>query len=448
MNTQPAEHEAVGALATQVAAVPAASQLITLDPAKYVAEVFKPFNDKFAILKAEADTITPDASTMAGMEIAVKYRAAFRDEVRIAGEKARAERKAPILQIGKLLDTKYKDLAEAVAPYEAKFHDAIKAEEKRKEDLKKAEAERQERIRMRIVAIRDLPLSAVGKSAAEISEMMVALETDTPDESFGVLLDAAKTARAEVLVKLASVHAAAVAAEEEVARIAAERAELAQLREAAAERARLAQIEADRVAAEQKAEADRLAALAAEQEAAALREREQAAALLKQEADAQAEKNRLEQAEITRQRQELLDLQAAQQRQADEAQRIANEQAAAELAEQNRLAAVAAANERTASAAAANVAVAAAPATDIPAAAAPEVARTAAFYGDAPARRTPAAAPISLFDAVFDADSTSEGDIEFLSSLADAKDMTLTDLFDRICAIDFDAVRAELAIAA
>lgn len=370
MNNQTNEIAAVGATTAQAIAAAAGSQLITLDPAAYVAEVFKPYNDMFAILKAEADTITPDASTTAGMEICVKYRAAFRDDVRVAGEKARVERKAPILTIGKLLDSKYADLKNAVIPYEAKFDAAIKAEEKRKDDLKKAEAEREEKVRLRIVAIRDLPLSAVGKSAAQVTEMIATLDADVPDESFGKLRDAAVTARAEVLVKLADVRAAAIASEEEAARIAAERAELQQLREAAAERARQAQAEADRVAAEQRAEANRLAALAAEQEAAALKEREAAAAKLKQEADAQAERNRAEQAEIARQRAELqaerdaaerarvaaetkaqLEQKAAQ----AAAERAANEQAAAALAEQNRLAAVAEVDQRNASAAAANL---------------------------------------------------------------------------------------------
>jgi hypothetical protein len=342
MNNQPNEIESVGAIATQANVAAAASQLITLEPAKYVAEVFKPFNDKFEILKAEADTIAPDASTPAGMEICVKYRAAFRDDVRVAGEKARVERKAPILTIGKLLDTKYAELKNAVVPYEAKFDSPIKAEEKRKDDMKRAEAEREEKVRLRIVAIRDLPLAAVGKSAAVIAEMIAALETDVPDESFGKLLDAATTARAEVQVKLAGVYAAAVASEDEAARIAAERAELAQLREAAAERARVAQAEAARVAAEQKAEAERLAALAAEQEAAALREREAAAAKLKLEADAQAERNRQAQADIDRQLKELADAKAAAQaeREAAERSRVAAatkaqlEQQAAQVAAQ------------------------------------------------------------------------------------------------------------------
>lgn len=368
MNNQPNEIAAVGATTAQAIAAAAGSQLITLDPAAYVAEVFKPYNDMFAILKAEADTITPDASTTAGMEICIKYRAAFRDDVRVAGEKARVERKAPILTIGKLLDSKYADLKNAVIPYEAKFDAAIKAEEKRKDDLKKAEAEREEKVRSRIVTIRELPLATVGMSAAVIAEMIAALEADVPDESFGKLQDAAVTARAEVLVKLSGIQAAAIASEEEAARIAAERAELAQLREAAAERQRQAQAEAARVAAEQKAEADRLAGLAAEREAAALRQREADAAKLKQEADAQAEKNRKEQAEIARQRQELLDMQAAaakvkadaeevdRQRAAAEAERLANEQAAAARAERDRQAAVDADNERAASATVANVA--------------------------------------------------------------------------------------------
>lgn len=340
MNNHPAENEAVGAVAVQAAAMPATSQLITLDPIKYVAEVFKPFNDKFAALKAEADAITPDASTTAGMETAVKYRAAFRDEVRIAGEKARAERKAPILEIGKLLDTKYKDLLAIVAPYEAKFHDAIKAEEKRKEDLKKAELARQEEIRQRLVAIRELPLQAIGKTAAEIGAMLTALDADEPGEDFGTLLDAAKAAHAEAMTKLTAAQAAAAAGEAEAARIAAERAELQQLRDAANERKRLAEIEAERVAAEQKAEADRLAALAAEQEAAALREREAAAAKLKAEADAQAEKNRLAQAEIDRQLAELAAAKAAAEaRVAAEAKAAAERQAAIDQADRDRLAA-------------------------------------------------------------------------------------------------------------
>lgn len=426
MNNHPAENEAVGAVAIQTGApVPAASQLITLDPAKYVAEVFKPFIDKLAILKAEADAITPDASTTAGMDICIKYRAAFRDDVRIAGEKARVERKAPILIIGKLLDTKYAELKGEVAPYEAKFDGAIEAEKKRKEELKAAEAARVEQIRLRIAAIRELPLQAVGQSAEVIAMMMVALEADEPDEAFGVMLDAAKVARAEVLTKLTALHVAATETEAEAARIAAERAELAQLREAAAEAKRIAQEEADRVAAERQAEDQRRAALVAEQEAEALRQREVQAAELKKQADAQAERNRREQAEIARQRQELLDMQADAKAKADaEASRLAE---VAEQAERSRVAAEAKhqleqqaadiAAARAAEPAAAPVAPAA-PAV-APAGAVPEIARTAPFYKEVATHRSaPAAKPApveTLFDDMADAGPTDEQIIAFFA---------------------------------
>lgn len=329
MNTQ--ENEVSSAVATQSA--PVASQLITLDPATYVTEVFQPFLDKFAALKAEADAITPDASTPAGMEICIKYRASFRDDVRIAGEKARVDRKAPILAIGKLLDSRYAELKTEVLPYEAKFDAAIEAEKKRKEEIKAAEKAREEQTRMRLVAMRELPLGAIGKSSAEIGAMLEALAADDPGEDFGMLLDAAKSAHADAMSKLTTARDAAQASEAEAARVAAERAELAELREAAAARARLAQEEAERVAAVQRAEEGRIKALAAEQEAAALREREAAAIQLKKEADAQAEKNRLAQAEIDRQMAELNAAKAAQ------AKADADRQAAADQAERDRVAA-------------------------------------------------------------------------------------------------------------
>lgn len=309
MNTNQAEHDAVGAMVAQAAAAPA-SQLITLEPAKYAEEVYKPFVKRLNDAIASVRNIDYDITTAKGLDVATKARRLMID-IRVDADKERKARKAPITQIGKLLESHFDEVEARILPLETLFDADIKAEEKRKEELKAAEAARQEEIRKRLVAIRELPLQAVGKSAIEIAAMAEALAADEPDESFGQLLDAATVAHAETTAKLASLHAAAVAGEAEAARIAAERAELAALREAAAERQRQADAEAARVAAEQKAEADRLAALAAEQEAAALREREQAAAKLKAEADAQAGRNRAEQAQIARARQELLDLQAA-----------------------------------------------------------------------------------------------------------------------------------------
>lgn len=471
MNTNTPERPAQGALAALAATLPAGQGLVTLDPAKYVAEVFRSFRGELDLIKAEAATVVYDITTTAGMKVATEWRAKAR-ALRLSTEQARKDRKAPIIEIGKLLDSQAKLIEAEIEPIETRFNSDIKAEEARKEQVKAAEAARKEAIRLRVVAIREIPLSAVGKSAAEISAMIALLVDDMPDESFGDLLDAAKAARTESLDKLAKAEAAQrsveveaeaarqqairdqLAREEESARIAAERAELAQLREAAAERARIAQAEADRIAAAQKAEADRLAALAAEQEAAALRERERAAALLKAEADAQAEKNRKAQEEIDRQRKELLDMQAAErQRAADAAQRMLNEQAAAALAEQSRLAAVAAEQQRAAERAAANIAADAAPSSparlqalaDQNLADKREMAQAERITG-VPMRTMPyavAGAPLAaLADSVSDAEYPSDSDI--IDMMFEQFGLLPAEAIERLAAFDAAAARAAL----
>lgn len=327
MNTQ--ENEVSSAVATQSA--PMSSQLITLEPAKYAAEVYQPFKTRLAQAIESIRSIDYDITTVKGLEVVTKARRTLMD-IRIDANKERKVRKDPIIQIGKLLESHYDDVEAMVLPIESFFDADIKAEEKRKEDIKAAEKAREEQTRLRLVAMRELPLGAIGKSSADISAMLEALAADEPGEDFGMLLDAAKSAHADAMAKLTTARDAAQASEAEAARVAAERAELAEFREAAATRARLAQEEAERVAAIQRAEEDRIKALVAEQEAAALREREAAAAQLKKEADAQAEKNRLAQAEIDRQMAELNAAKAAQ------AKADADRQAAADQAERDRVA--------------------------------------------------------------------------------------------------------------
>lgn len=122
-------------------AEPVGTQLITLDPKKYVEEVFASFTQRLAAAKAEAAGITVvDVSTKAGMALAVKHRAVFR-AIRIEAENERVARKRPILDIGKLLDSRNNEIAAEVSAEEERFDNAIKADEIRKE------AERQARIR-------------------------------------------------------------------------------------------------------------------------------------------------------------------------------------------------------------------------------------------------------------------------------------------------------------
>jgi hypothetical protein len=254
-------------------------------------------------------------------------------------------------EFSKAVITKEKELIALITPEEVRVFELRDTYDAKVEAEKQAaiakERERIAAIQADISTIHDSPLELVGKTAAEIQVVIESVAAIVvSEERFAEFERDATKVVAEVSVKLAGLHAAAVASEEEAARIAAERAELAQFRE----RARLAQVEAERIAAEQKAEAERLAALAAEQEAAALREREAAAAKLKQEAEAQAEKNRLAQAEIDRQLAELAAAKAAadadrlaaeQARIAEEAKVATERQAAAEQAERDRAAALA-----------------------------------------------------------------------------------------------------------
>lgn len=239
--------------------------LITIDPQQYVAAVFAPFRTKLDAAKAAADAATFDIATTAGMKVASEQRATFRD-LRVSAEKTRQERKAPILQIGRLLDSSYKDLETEITPFEERFDKAIKAEEKRKAD-EKAERERlaRERVeafRKRISEIRESPVRAIGATVEGIKQLIQTVTAIEIDGSFGEFAEEAALAKQESLEKLELALVAAEQQEAERERLKAEREELERqeaearkLREA--EEARLA--EERRQLDAQRAEQDRLA---------------------------------------------------------------------------------------------------------------------------------------------------------------------------------------------
>ncbi|MFM0503904.1 coiled-coil domain-containing protein [Paraburkholderia caffeinilytica] len=296
-------------------------QLITIEPAKYVALVFESFRKKFDAYKAEADKITVDATTPAGMKVAVEYRAKFRDEIRIASESARKERKAPILEIGRLLDGAAKEIAEEVAPYESRFDAAIKAEEKRKDDEKiakaLAESARISAIRKRIAEIQAIPAMLVGKSSETIAAAIESLEAvEITIETHQEFAGEGEVAKLATVQKLWEMFKAQQEHEAEAARLQAERAQLERDRAEAAERERLAAIERQRAEDEQ-----RIAR--AKAEAAALAER-------------QAEQRKLDEqrAEFERQQAELL---AQQQALREATEKLVREQREREEAETARI---------------------------------------------------------------------------------------------------------------
>lgn len=353
----------------------------------------------------------------------------LRTGIKAVGEAARKD----ATDFSKAVIAKEKDLIALITPEENRVFELRDAYDTKVEAEKQAaiakERERITAIQADIAAIHDAPLELVGKSAADIQAAAATVATIVVDKARFAEFekDAAKVV-AEVSAKLASLHAAALANEEEAARIAAERAELVQLREAAAEARRIAQVEAERIAAERQAEDDRRAALVAEQEAEALRQREAQAAELKKQADAQAEQNRLEQAEIARQRQELLDMQTA----AAEATRLAQVDA-------DRLA-----NDAVQAEQAAQLAVARA---------AEQPAQVAAPAPSAPIgiRRAPAAiepaasrpAPTSdLLDAA--ADDLHPSDSDILDVMFEQFGLTAAEAIERLAKFDFAAEYAAL----
>lgn len=322
----------------QVDAAQPPTALITLDPQAYVAAIYAPFREKLEAAKKAADEATFDVTTTAGMEIAKKHRAIFRDEFRIAIEKAREDRKAPILEIGRLIDGKAKEIAAEVAPYEKRFDDAIKAEEKRKADVKaaKEEAERQRvnGIRVKIDEIKMCPTNAVGKSAADIQAAIDELFAhEITLEEFMEFSGEADQAKCAALGKMQDALTAQQAHEAEQQRLAEERAEL--------ERQRAEQAERERLAAVARAEEDRKAREEREAEEARLRaEREAHEAELRRQREADEARLAEQRAELQRQQDELNAARAEQARKEQEARE------AAEAEERRKAEAAAAAQAR------------------------------------------------------------------------------------------------------
>lgn len=227
------------------------SQIVTLKPEKYVAEVFSPFKKQLAKAIKESKGVTYDITTNTGMDAAKKMRASFRT-IRLDAEKTRKERKAPIIEIGKLLDTRYKEFEAEVSPHEDMHDAAIKAEDERREAIKQEaiakERARIEAIENRINNIRALPARYLQASSAEIIrtiEQQSTLVLDPAD--YDELHEVALAALNAALVELERMRRIAVEREAEAARVEAERAELARMK------------------AEEKARVDAAAAQAAEQ---------------------------------------------------------------------------------------------------------------------------------------------------------------------------------------
>lgn len=253
-------------------ALPAELGQATINPEQYAAAVIAPFQSALEAAIAE-DVTDYDVTTTAGMKLATARRAAFRD-IRIGADKERAARKAPLLEIGRLLDAKAKELVALVSPHEDRHDAAIKAEEARKA-AEKAEKERIERERIaviqgRIQDISNVPGMATGKPSASMQATLDILNgIEVTLDEFAEFAGTAMQAKQRAVEQLELMIGSMKAQEEEAARLKAEREQLERQQaeqrrldaEAAAERhrleaaARAEQAERDRIAAEQRAAA-------------------------------------------------------------------------------------------------------------------------------------------------------------------------------------------------
>jgi hypothetical protein len=322
---------------TQLAVSEQPQQLITIEPTKYVELVFEPFAKRLSDAKTLAAAAEFDVTTTAGMAVAVKHRATFRD-IRVASEKARKERKAPILEIGKLLDTRQKEIEAEIEPFESRFDAAIKAEEARKEAEKAAKAAadkaRVDAIRAKIDEIKDCVVVGMGRSSSELESAISELETTeiTLDE-YGEFAGEAQASQAATIAKLKEMLTAQLAHEAEQARIAAEREALERQRAELAEQERKAAAARAEQEAKDRAERERVEA---EQRAA----QEHAAEAMRQQQAEHEARMAEERAELQKQHDELnrareaAEAEAKAKREAEEAairaeaQRAADEQAA------------------------------------------------------------------------------------------------------------------------
>lgn len=296
-------------------------------------------------LRAKYANVVFDVTSTKGMKEACEARAEIR-EPRYEVERLRKAAKRPILDLGKKLDSEAERITNELLALEGPVDNAIKAEERRKEDEKRAKADIERKrvaaIRERIDEIRQRPADAAGQSSAEIDLYVRALESLQIDESFAEFKQEAEGAKATALVRLRSAHAKQVALEAEQQRLAEDRARLE--RERAEEEARQAQERARIAEEERQAKAAREAEEARAREAREAEERRLAAERQKlAEAQRQAESARkAEEERLTTARQAAEELAAA------ERARLAAERAEAERQEAVRREALAAEEQRIA----------------------------------------------------------------------------------------------------
>ncbi|MFC4518583.1 hypothetical protein [Cupriavidus pinatubonensis] len=255
---------------------------------------------------------------------------------RIAITKAGKEARDDATKFSKAVIEEEKRLIGIIEPEETRLR-AMRDDwdaEREREKQAKAEAEKRRiaALQERITEIRGAVAAASTCPPALVLEHIGDIERMVIDASFEEFQGQAQLAKDDTLEKLREIHAAAVAREEEAARLKAEREELERLRKEAAEREAAAAAqraeEVRRMAEERAAQEAELRAQREAQERQLAAERAEADRIAREKLAAEEAQMRAERAE-----QERL-LAAERDRQAAEAKRIAEERA--ELERQQR----------------------------------------------------------------------------------------------------------------
>ncbi len=207
-----------------------------------------------ADLKARFGNVIYDVGTTAGMAAAKAARLEIRGP-RYAVDKVLKATKEPLNAIKKELDDRAGQITAALLEIETPIHEQIKAEEDRKA-AEKAERERVAAAQKLVIDnamtwISNHAIQAVGKSAADIKELVTSLETmEVTLETFADRAGEAEQCRLMTLDVLNGLHAAVTAQEAAAAQVEAERVRLEQERKEQAAAAQAAAEATAKAAAE------------------------------------------------------------------------------------------------------------------------------------------------------------------------------------------------------
>ena len=263
-----------------------------------------------ALQEKYGNIVFPDIQTTAGLAAAKLARAEVK-EPRLAIERLREGLKRPLLELGRRIDKRAKEVTAEILKLEEPIDAQIKTEEARREAEKEAKVQaelaRVKGIQDRIQSIRDSVVRAANKSSADTELILFGIRDIVIDDSFAEFRQTADDARVAAMARLVEMLDAAKIREEDARRTAAALAELERLKAEKVQRdredderrqrerdeeRRRAEAQAREEAERQRQENERRAAEQRARDEREKREREDREHWERQQAEARAENDR------------------------------------------------------------------------------------------------------------------------------------------------------------